>query len=51
MITSFKKAFRVSRETFAAVIEILKSQYRESHKKGGRPPKVPKIDRSCIFFA
>lgn len=38
-------------KTFATMIEILQKQYRESHKKCGRPPKVTMFDRLCIFFA
>ena len=47
----FQKTFGVSKETFAAMIEILQKQYRESHKKCGRPPKVTMFERLCIFFA
>ena len=32
-------------------MSVLQSQYSESHKKGGRKPKVTIFDRLCIFFA
>lgn len=47
----FQKTFGVSKITFCVMISVLQQQYEESHKKGGRKPKVTIFDRLCIFFA
>ena len=47
----FQKTFGVSKITFATMMSVLQRQYTESHKKGGRKPKVTIFDRLCIFFA
>ena len=47
----FQKTFGVNKITFATMISVLQRQYSESHKKGGRKPKVTIFDRLCIFFA
>lgn len=47
----FQKTFGVSKITFATMMSVLQRQYSESHKKGGRKPKVTIFDRLCIFFA
>lgn len=33
------------------MLSVLQEQYIESHKKGGREPKVTIFGRLCIFFA
>ena len=47
----FQKTFGVSKFTFATMMSVLQRQYNQSHKKGGRKPKVTIFDRLCIFFA
>ena len=47
----FKRTFGVNRQTFDDMLKILEEQYKQSHKKGGRPSKVTMFDRLCIFFA
>ena len=47
----FQKTFGVNRATFSVMLEILKKQFQEAHKKGGRKPKATLFDRLCIFFA
>lgn len=47
----FQKTFGVNRATFSVMLEVLEKQFQESHKKGGRKPKVTLFDRLCIFFA
>ena len=47
----FQKTFGVSKLTFATMMSVLQKQYSESHKKGGRKPKITIFDRLCIFFA
>ena len=49
--SKFQKTFGVNRSTFNDMLEILSEQYKKSHQKGGRPPKVSIFDRLCIFFA
>lgn len=46
----FQKTFGVSKVMFATMLSVLQEQYIESHKKGGRKPKVTIFDRLCIFF-
>lgn len=47
----FQKTFGVSKITFATMMSVLQRQFIESHKRGGRPPKVNVFGRLCIFFA
>ena len=47
----FQKTFGVSKFTFATMMSVLQRQFIESHKKGGRTPKVTVFGRLCIFFA
>ena len=39
------------RNTFFFIPEKLDQQYADSHKKGGRPPKINTLNRICIFLA
>jgi len=36
----FKQIIGVKRETFAAMVEVLKNEYVDKHAKGGRNPKL-----------
>ena len=47
----FKRTFGVDRNTFQVMLSELEEQYKFSHKKGGRRPKLKIFDRLCIFFA
>ena len=47
----FQRTFGVLRATFSLMLEKLNAQYEESHKKGGRPPKINTLNRLCIFLA
>ena len=47
----FKRTFGVDRDTFQVMLSELEEQYKISHKKGGRRPKLKIFDRLCIFFA
>ena len=39
------------RDTFFFILDKLDQQYSDSHKKGGRPPKINTLNRLCIFLA
>ena len=47
----FRRIFGVMRGTFFFMLEKLNKQYTDSHKKGGRPPKINTLNRLCIFLA
>ena len=47
----FKLTFGVDRQTFQVMFSELEEQYKITHKKGGRHPKLTIFDRLCIFFA
>ena len=47
----FRRIFGIMRETFFFMLEKLNKQYADSHKKGGRPPKINTLNRLCIFLA
>ena len=47
----FKRTFGVDRNTFQVMLSVLEEQYKISHRKGGRSPKLKVFDRLCIFFA
>lgn len=47
----FQKIFGVSKMTFATMMSVLQRQFIESHKRGGRPPKVTIFCKLCIFLA
>ena len=47
----FKRTFGVDRNTFQVMLSGLEEQYKFSHRKGGRRPKLKIFDRLCIFFA
>ena len=36
----FKRLIGVNRQTFDAMVSVLRSAYEKKHKKGGRPPKL-----------
>ena len=46
-----RRIFGVMRDTFFFMLEKLNEQYTDSHKKGGRPPKINTLNRLCIFLA
>ena len=47
----FRRIFGVMRDTFFFMLDKLNQQYADSHKKGGRPPKINPLNRLCIFLA
>ena len=47
----FRRLFGIMRNTFFFILEKLNKQYSDSHKKGGRPPKINTLNRLCIFLA
>lgn len=47
----FRRVFGITRDTFFFILEKLDQQYADSHKKGGRPPKINTLNRLCIFLA
>ena len=47
----FRRIFGVMRNTFFFMLDKLNQQYADSHKKGGRPPKINTLNRLCIFLA
>lgn len=47
----FQRIFGVKRHVFFLMLDKLNQQFVDSHKKGGRPPKVNTLNRLCIFFA
>ena len=47
----FQRIFGVERNTFFVMLDKLNQQFIESHKKGGRPPKINTLNRLCIFLA
>ena len=47
----FRRIFGVMRDTFFFMLNKLNKQYADSHKKGGRPPKINPLNRLCIFLA
>ena len=47
----FRRIFGVMRDTFFFMLDKLNQQYADSHKKGGRPPKINTLNRLCIFLA
>ena len=47
----FQRIFGVERNTFFIMLDKLNQQFIESHKKGGRPPKINTLNRLCIFLA
>ena len=47
----FQRIFGVKRNTFFVMLDKLNQQFIESHKKGGRPPKINPLNRLCIFLA
>ena len=36
----FRRVFGIMRDTFFFILDKLDQQYADSHKKGGRPPKI-----------
>ena len=48
---NFKECSVLFVSLFSLMLEKLNEQYKESHKKGGRPPKIDTLNRLCIFFA
>ena len=47
----FKRAFGVERDVFLLMLDKLNQHYADSHKKGGRIPKINTLNHLCIFFA
>ena len=47
----FRRVFGIMRDTFFFILDKLDQQYSDSHKKGGRPPKINTLNRLCIFLA
>ena len=47
----FQRMFGVKRQTFFLMLDKLNQQCIDSHKNGGRPPKINVLNRLCIFFA
>ena len=47
----FQRIFGVKRNIFFLMLDKLNQQFIDSHKKGGRPPKINTLNRLCIFFA
>lgn len=47
----FRRLFGVMRNTFFSMLDKLNQQYSDSHKRGGRPPKINTLNRLCIFLA
>ena len=47
----FQRIFGVKRQTFFLMLDKLNQQFIDSHKNGGRPPKINVLNRLCIFFA
>ena len=47
----FQRIFGVKRQTFFLMLDKINQQFKDSHKKGGRPPKINTLNRLCIFFA
>ena len=47
----FRRIFGITRDTFFFILDKLNKQYADSHKKGGRPPKINTLNRLCIFLA
>ena len=46
----FQRMFGVKRQTFFFMPDKLNQQFIDSHKKGGRPPKINVLNRLCIFL-
>ncbi len=44
----FKQIFGVSRGTFLKMYKVLRRDYREKHKNGGRPPVLSVLDKLVI---
>jgi predicted DNA-binding protein YlxM (UPF0122 family) len=44
----FKRLFGVKPKTYEKMLEILKKEYEELHKEGGRPPKLSVEDKLMI---
>ena len=45
----FQRIFGVKRNIFFLMLDKLNQQFIDSHKKGGRPPKINTLNRLCIF--
>jgi len=44
----FKQIFGVSRGTFLKMYKVLRRDYRQKHKRGGRPPTLSVLDKLVI---
>ena len=46
----YQELFGVNKTTFETMLEVLETDYRKKHQRGGRPPKLSVLDKLIIML-
>ena len=46
----YQELFGVNKTTFEVMLEVLETDYRKKHERGGRPPKLSVLDKLIIML-